>query len=816
MSFVIVPVLAPIIGELAANIVAFAISMVASSIISSIFAPKQPGLPNLPNPGNPQQVPPAGNNLLPVVYGEAYVGGIITDLSITSDNQDIYWVLALSEVTNTETGGTPDTITFGNIYWGGRKVIFGGTATPTISSVGTVTSWSSSTPNEITMSSSIATSLQIGDILQFGPTTSSTRYTVSLVNQIDATNYLIAFTASLVGVSAGNTVYEYYFPSNTNASNVTGLLDESTGNVQDVTGYMDIYLYKNGSNNPVNTNQSAISVMQASGLVYKWDGGKQMSNCAFAIIHLKYNSSLNLVGLAQTRFQLTNSRSSPGDCFLDFFTSKRYGAALPVSQVDTNSLIALNAYSNQSFSFTGFDTYTYTQPRFVFNGVLDPSIKILDNLQNMAACCDCLVRYNEILGLWGVIVQTPSYSVAMDINNSNIISSISVTPIDLTNTFNVAQCQYPDGSNQNSFASVTFNLATIDPSLLFPNEPVNQQTINLYFTNNNVTVQYLANRFLKSCREDLQVQVDVNFVGIQLEAGDIVTVTNANYGWAAKLFRVSKVVEKFGASGEVTATLSLMEYNPAVYNDVSITQFTPSPNTGIGNPSSFSALSAPTIVSSQPTAVNPSFGVSITTPATGIVQYAEIWYSAYPTPTASQYIFAGTTSIQPAGNPFTAGAAIPTVTLTGIPSGNWYFFSRMVNSLAKSAYSPASTVFNWRPTTFQYTQKYLSVAYADDTSGTNFSLHPVGRLYYGLANQATNVPSTTPSDYTWYLANPTFGTGTGGLPLKYVAYINRTGRLFSFTTDSAGYAAGTAMFVPTTSSLYDFTCLLYTSPSPRD
>ena len=301
MSFAILPILADIgITGLAADVISFAVSMVASTIISSLFAPKQPGIPVLPNPGNPQQVPPAGNNLLPVVYGKSYVGGIITDLSITSDNQDIYWVLALSEVTNTEHGGTPDTISFGNIYWGGRKVIFGGSATPTISSVGTVTSWSSSTPNQITMSSTLATSLQIGDILQFGSTTSFTRYTIAQINQIDATDYLIIFTASLVGVSTGSTVYKYYFPSNTNSSQVTGLLDESTGNTQDVTGYMDIYLYKNGSNQPANTSTSAISVLSSSNLVYKWDSTKLMSNCAFAIVHLTYNQDKNLVALNQT------------------------------------------------------------------------------------------------------------------------------------------------------------------------------------------------------------------------------------------------------------------------------------------------------------------------------------------------------------------------------------------------------------------------------------------------------------------------------------------------------------------------------------
>ena len=163
------------------------------------------------------------------------------------------------------------------------------------------------------------------------------------------------------------------------------------------------------------------------------------------------------------------------------------------------------------------------------------------NIQAMADCCDCLVRYNEITSLWGVIVQTPTYSVAMDINNSNTIGAITVNPIDMSNSFNTIECKYPDGTEKNSFASVTFDLQTLDPALLFPNEPVNKQSLNLYLTDNNVTVQYLATRFLKAAREDLQVTLEIDYSGLQLEAGDIVTVTNANYGWSAKLFRIIKV-----------------------------------------------------------------------------------------------------------------------------------------------------------------------------------------------------------------------------------------------------------------------------------
>ena len=715
MSFAIIPLLADIgITGLAADVLSFAISMVASSIISKVFAPNAPNQGSQqaqPNPGNPQQLPPAGNNLLPIVYGTAYVGGVITDLSISTDNQDIYWVLALSEVTNTENGGTPDTITFGNVYWGGKKCIFG------------------------------------------------------------------------------------------TGAQVTGLLDESTGVTQDITGYMDIYLYKNGSNQPANTSTSAITVMQASNLVYQWDSSKLMSNSAFAIIHLKYNSSLNLTGLSQTRFALTNSRVAPGDCFLDYLSSTRYGAAIPLAQIDTTSLTALNTYSNQSFTFTPYTGGSSTQARFQFNGALDPVQKIMANIQAMADCCDCLVKYNEITSLWGVIVQTPTYSVAMDINNSNTIGAITVNPIDMSNSFNTIECQYPDGTEKNSFASVTFDLQTLDPALLFPNEPVNKQSLNLYLTDNNVTVQYLATRFLKAAREDLQVTLEIDYSGLQLEAGDIVTVTNANYGWAAKLFRVQKVIEKFSDTGQITASLNLMEYNPSVYDDMNVTQFTPSPNTGVGSPSNFSALNAPTITSSQPTAAMPSFNVSITTPSSGIVQYAEVWYSAYQTPTTSQIMFAGTTEVQPSGNPYPAGQPMPDVVLTGFPAGDWYFFYRVVNSIATSSYSPASAVFKWRPQTFQYVYRYMSIAYADDITGTGFSLNPRNKTYYGLFNQTSTLPDLNAANYKWYLADPEFlSVGTSD---NFLLYINRGNRAFSWATGRAAYAAGTASFVPTNTALYD-------------
>ena len=700
------------------NPITFAISLVVSAVISKVFAPDVPKGGNVyvpPDPGQRQQLPPAGNNKLPVVYGTAYVGGIITDMSISTNNQDIYWVSALCEVTNTETGSSPDTISFGNIYWGGKRVIF-----------------------------------------------------------------------------------------NANGYSVDSLLDESNNQSQDVKGYMDIWLYRNGSNQPTNSSTPATSVISGSNLIYTWDASKQMSNCAFAIVHIKYSQSRGTVGLSQTRFEVINSRTNPGDCFYDYLTSTRYGAAIEPSLIDTASLTELNNWSNQTIVYTQYTGAVSVIQRYKFDGTIDTNQKIMANLQMMSDCCMCLLKYNEITGKWGVIVQKPTYSVAMDINDSNMVSAISVTPVDVSNSFNVIEVKFPDGTQKDSFASATFDLAVINPSLLFPNEPVNKQTVNLNMVNSSVRAQYLANIMLEQAREDLNINVEIGYVGLQLEAGDIVTVTNENYGWAAKPFRINRIIQKISETGQITAALLLNEFNSAVYDDKNVTQFTPAPNSGIGSPTSFGTTYAPFITTALPNAANPNFQVTAISSTGGIIQYAEIYYSAFPNPTSSQYIFAGTTEIQPNGDPYDVSypndgiyTYLPPLTLFDIPAGNWYFFTKMVNALGDSSFSPASTVFNWRPTTFQFTDRYVAVAYADTATGGSFSLSPTNKLYYGLRNQSNTEISTTPSAYKWYLADPTFGTNI------YFAYSNRSNRKFSFDTDFATYAAGSGAFVPQTASKFD-------------
>lgn len=73
------------------------------------------------------QVPASVDQKVPVLYGEAFFGGIITEAVMTNNNKTMTYVLTLSERTGTLLSTnftTPSTYTFRNIYWNDNRVVF--------------------------------------------------------------------------------------------------------------------------------------------------------------------------------------------------------------------------------------------------------------------------------------------------------------------------------------------------------------------------------------------------------------------------------------------------------------------------------------------------------------------------------------------------------------------------------------------------------------------------------------------------------------------------------------------------------------------
>jgi hypothetical protein len=74
------------------------------------------------NAGSRVQLPPATDNKLSVIYGNAFIGGSITDAKISTDQKTMWYVVSLADVTDSTPGSA---YTFGNIYYDNKLVTFG-------------------------------------------------------------------------------------------------------------------------------------------------------------------------------------------------------------------------------------------------------------------------------------------------------------------------------------------------------------------------------------------------------------------------------------------------------------------------------------------------------------------------------------------------------------------------------------------------------------------------------------------------------------------------------------------------------------------
>jgi hypothetical protein len=83
------------------------------------------GTESQPDPGVRLQVDPDASHKIPVVYGRAQMGGIITDAVLTSDNQTLYVVSTMCERTGTKlSDGQASAISVRRVFINDQRVVF--------------------------------------------------------------------------------------------------------------------------------------------------------------------------------------------------------------------------------------------------------------------------------------------------------------------------------------------------------------------------------------------------------------------------------------------------------------------------------------------------------------------------------------------------------------------------------------------------------------------------------------------------------------------------------------------------------------------
>lgn len=595
-------------GTFAYAATVFAVNFALSMVISRAFGSS--GANQSIDNGVRQQVPPATTNSLPIVYGDAYLGGTFVDAVLSTDQKTMYYVLAISQISPNGQFSFDTT----KMYWQDQTIGFDGSDTTKVVS-----------------------------------------------------------------------------------------LTDGAGNVQTkISGNLYIHLYRSNEAGVITAlNGSALpnSVMGGSDIAeaQRWPStGRQMNGLAFAIVKMIYNRDAGTTQMQTVTFRASHYLNNqgvakPGDVWYDYITNQKYGCAMDATIVDADTATALNTYSDELITYTPAAGGSATQPRYRINGVLDTGQNVLSNLDQIMMACDSWNQYNATKGKWAIVINK-AQATNFYFDDSNIIGEIRVSAFDISASINQIQAQFPSKLNRDQSDYVYLNTPE---ELLFANEPVNKYTVDLGMVNDSVQAQYLANRMLEQAREDLIVNFSTTYNGIQVDAGDVISVTNSAYGWDDKLFRVMKVSEISLPDGNLGASLELNEYNAQVYDDKDITAFSPSPNSNLSNPNFFSNLTAPTVANINTTATIPHFDVVCLVPSTGRVTEMTLFYTTVSSPTTTDW---EVWSVQTLANsqPFAPSTNLVFSNIN-LPTSTYYFSYKVANELGGSALSPISTSFSWSP-----------------------------------------------------------------------------------------------------------------------
>jgi hypothetical protein len=489
---------------------------------------------------------------------------------------------------------------------------------------------------------------------------------------------------------------------------VTGGIDQN-GNGDfnsNFDGLIRVRIYSGGTGaaNQIFPPQASGNTESALTALGETDPNYLMSDLVFAVIQLDYNGEKGATGLGQVTFELTNSLKNPGLVWYDYMTSERYGFGTTATNIDTVSCISTTtttsifSVSNQippNQYLAGGVTAT-NQVRYEINGVISTGDTVKNNLEKISIACQAFTTFDYSQGQWKMIANRAAtageLATAFHFTDDNIIGDVGVTATNLEDLYNNLEVEFASRriKDQNDYYR-----AEINPALRNDLEPENKLSLRLDLANNALHAARIGLIELKQSRADLIITFRADYSALQVEAGDVVKITNSVYGFDEKLFRVSKTRELEDDVGGITVEITALQYDAAVYTDETLEDSADTPGSGIpvfGGSATLPPPSTPVVAIINTT--TPNFTISTTIdPASDVVNSVQFWYST----TSTGGILSPFPAIPSGINGFAPGSTVPAT--VSIPvAGTFYFQAQTGKGGRFSDLSSSTSVgFVWNP-----------------------------------------------------------------------------------------------------------------------
>ena len=398
---------------------------------------------------------------------------------------------------------------------------------------------------------------------------------VAISNKNQTMHYCITLSERVVGGTyTVNQIFRDAANLTFSGANVQSQINANSTTDSNVKDKMRVRVYAGGTAASNQVFPSSGTQVSAITMMPHWTNTTDysMEELVFAMVEIDYDAENGLTGLGGFSFDITNSVSNPGDVLIDYMNNTRYGAGLANDIIDVNSITgsantSLKGYAAETVSFTNNAGGAATQARWQINGYLSTFQDAGTNIAKVCQASATFFMFDTKTGKFKVIPNRPTAST-FSLNDDNIISKIGVTGTELYALYNKSKVEFNDQNRRDQSNSVEISTPA---SELNDNEPENIAEFRIDLINDPIRATQIANIDLSQSRNGMVVTCTTDFSGMQIDVGDVVSLTNADYGFTAKEFRVMTHQEQLDDSGMITCALTLLEYNADVYVQPAVT-----------------------------------------------------------------------------------------------------------------------------------------------------------------------------------------------------------------------------------------------------
>jgi len=252
--------------------------------------------------------------------------------------------------------------------------------------------------------------------------------------------------------------------------------------------------------------------------------------------------------------------TNPAICLLDYMTNSRYGKGLPASAFESSYAswkTAADICDSNVTSYTGGSTIDL----FSCNAVLDTSKNLIDNVKVFLSGMQGLLTFTQ--GKYKLVVEN-SGSASYAFTEDNILGGITINGEKKRERFNrvIATFANPEKNwQQDQIEYPEAGSATYTTLLAEDNGFELEKRAALDTVTNQYQARNIAYTMLYKSRSGIRCSFLATVDSLQLEVGDIVSVTHSSPGWSAKPFRVTGLALQ--SDGNVGITL--LEHQNSVY-----------------------------------------------------------------------------------------------------------------------------------------------------------------------------------------------------------------------------------------------------------